>query len=421
MKLKKATKQDLIYFVIAIVIVGITIFSLNIAKMFKKPTEYTIARNDRITNYENAVAYVIRNEEVIPTDSFEGERKIVAGDSTKVAKNGVIATYIEKNVEDNKAEIEEIDEKIQSIIDSEDFEYPQELKTIDKQIGQEIYNLGKKKNEYTALTVIKDDIDEMLYGKITAIGNLNLKNSELKSLISERISYETNKYSYKKDLNAPKSGMVSYRVDGYEDYINVNNLDSINLEMLNDISYVVNQKIPIDPEKVKLIDNFSAYLAIVTNSEESMALNIGDSIKVSFDGSLSNYSKGIVERIIDEEESRIIIVSVDNNTENLSKYRKINVDIIWWNYEGLKIQNDSIYDKDFVDETTGEVYATVKAIKLLGTTGYQREVYIKLEKSTSDFSIISNYEDKELLEMGIPEAVVNSRNKINLYDRVIIN
>jgi hypothetical protein len=389
--------------------------------MFKKPTEYTIARNDRITNYENAVAYVIRNEEVIPTDSFEGERKIVAGDSTKVAKNGVIATYIEKNVEDNKAEIEEIDEKIQSIIDSEDFEYPQELKTIDKQIGQEIYNLGKKKNEYTALTVIKDDIDEMLYGKITAIGNLNLKNSELKSLISERISYETNKYSYKKDLNAPKSGMVSYRVDGYEDYINVNNLDSINLEMLNDISYVVNQKIPIDPEKVKLIDNFSAYLAIVTNSEESMALNIGDSIKVSFDGSLSNYSKGIVERIIDEEESRIIIVSVDNNTENLSKYRKINVDIIWWNYEGLKIQNDSIYDKDFVDETTGEVYATVKAIKLLGTTGYQREVYIKLEKSTSDFSIISNYEDKELLEMGIPEAVVNSRNKINLYDRVIIN
>ncbi len=261
----------------------------------------------------------------------------------------------------------------------------------------------------------------MLYGKITAIGNLNLKNSELKSLISERISYETNKYSYKKDLNAPKSGMVSYRVDGYEDYINVNNLDSINLEMLNDISYVVNQKIPIDPEKVKLIDNFSAYLAIVTNSEESMALNIGDSIKVSFDGSLSNYSKGIVERIIDEEESRIIIVSVDNNTENLSKYRKINVDIIWWNYEGLKIQNDSIYDKDFVDETTGEVYATVKAIKLLGTTGYQREVYIKLEKSTSDFSIISNYEDKELLEMGIPEAVVNSRNKINLYDRVIIN
>ena len=421
MKIKETTKQSLVYLILACIIVGATFVIFYFFKMFRKPTEYIIVRNDRITKYENVTALVIRDEELVNTDSYVGTRKMVAQDATKIAKGGIIASFIEQEDETIKKDINNLDEQIQSLIGNDISVYSQDLKQIDKELGQKVYDIYSIENEYTALATLKDSIEEDLYNKIKSIGKSSYASSDLKSLISERINYEDSKYSSKKDLKSEKSGMVSYRVDGYESVFTPNDFSKITPSELKNVPFVINQQIPIDSQKIKLVNNFSVYLAILTNSEEGKSLSLNDTIRISFDGTFTNYSKATVEYILDEEETRVVVVRTEDNTEDLSRYRKINLDIIWWNYEGMKVPNESIYEKTIKNDTTGENYATVDAIKVLGTTGYQKEVYIKVEKATSDFSIIKNFDDEELLEMGIPEAIVDDRNKLNLYDRVVIN
>ena len=421
MKIKETTKQNIVYLILASIIVGTTFISFYFFKMFRKPTDYIIVRNDRITKYENVTALVIRDEELINTDSYEGVRKIVAQDATRIAKGGTIASFIDQEDETIKKDINIIDEQIQTLIENDILNYSQDFKTIDKELEKKIYDINSIENEYTSLLTLKDGLEEELFNKIKSVGKSAPANSELKKLISERMNYEESKYSSKNDLKSEKSGMISYRVDGYETIFTPEDFSKITPSELKKVPFVIDQQIPIDSKKIKIINNFFVYLAIITNSEEGKSLNLNDTIKISFDGSFSHYSKAIVEYIIDEEDTRIIIVKTEDNTEELSKYRKINLDIIWWNYEGMKVPNESIYKKSIIDEATGKAYATVDAIKVLGTTGYQKEVYIKVEKTTSDFSIIKNYEDEELLESGIPEEIVDDRNKLNLYDRVIIN
>jgi hypothetical protein len=419
--MRQTTKQNLLYLLLAGIIVAATFFIFYFIKMFRKPTDYIIVRNDRITKYENVTAYVIRDEKVINTDSYAGERKVVAQDATKIAKGGVIASFIEEENENVKRDISIIDEQIQELIEEDTTDYSQELKSVDKELGQMVYDIYKSENEYVSLVTLKETIDETLFNKIKNIGKVVPDNSELKKLINERIGYENSKYSSKNDLKSDESGMISYRVDGYESVLTPDSFSQITINDLKRIPFVVDQQIPIDPNKIKIVNNFSVYLAILTNSEESKTLSVNDTIRISFDGTFKTYSKAVVEYIAEEDDTRIVIVKTEDNTEDLSKYRKINLDIIWWNYEGMKVPNESIYEKAIVDENTGDLYAKVQAIKVLGTTGYQKEVYINVEKSTSDFSIIKNYEDDELMEMGIPEAIVDDRNKVNLYDRVIIN
>jgi len=256
--------------------------------------------------------------------------------------------------------------------------------------------------------------------KAGIVGELSPTGSKLNTLIEERMKYENKLNDSKKDLKSQKAGLISYRIDGYENVLTANSFSKLTISELEKIKYNVNQVIPIDDTEIKMVDNFYTYLAIPMKSEESKNLKLNDTVKISFNGDLRNYDKATVEYISDEGDERLIILKTTSNTEMLTQYRKMSFDIIWWNYEGLKVPNDAIYDKQIVNELTGEIYANLKAVKLKDA-GYTKEVWVKVEKSVEDFSIIENYEDEELISLGIPEEIVDKRYEISMYDEVILN
>ena len=47
-------------------------------------------------------------------------------------------------------------------------------------------------------------------------------------------------------------------------------------------------------------------------------------------------------------------------------------------------------------------------------------ILIKVRRQNDSYSIISNYSDDELLEMGVTQEEINNRTKIKLYDRLLI-
>ncbi|MBO5141706.1 MAG: hypothetical protein J6C46_01680 [Clostridia bacterium] len=419
-KAKNNAKQNIIYIVLSISIIAIIYIIFQCILLFKKPTNSVLVKNGRLTNYEEVIGYVIREEEVIDVSSFNGNRQIVISDANRVSKNSTIVSYVSNDDDNIKNKITELDTEIQQIMETQQTVYSADVKSIENDIQKEIYEILNVKNDIYEIVQLKKNITKNLEKKANIVGELSPTGSKLNSLIEERMDYEKKLNDSKKDLKSEKAGLISYRIDGYENILTPNSFSKLTVQDLEKIKIGVNQVVPIDEQKVKMINNFYSYLAIVTDSEESKNLKLNDSVKISFNGDFNNYDKATVEYISDEEDERLIILKTTNNIEMLTQYRKLSFDIIWWNYEGLKVPNNSIYEKQIVNPTTGEVYATLKAVKL-EEANYQKEVWVKVEKFVEDFAIIENYEDDELISLGIPEDIVDERYEISMYDEVVLN
>lgn len=419
-KTNNSSKQNFIYVILSVSIIVIIYLLAQFIILLQKPTNSTLVKNGRLTNYEEVIGYIIREESIIDTSDFQGERQMIISDASRVAKNSNIASYISTDEQNIENKIAELDLEIQAIMETQQIVYSMDVKNIESDIAKKIYEILRLKNNVYDISQLKKEITVDLEKKASIVGELSPTGSKLNTLIEERMNYEKKLNNSKKDLKSDKAGLISYRLDGYENALTPNSFSKLTIEQLENIKVGVNQVIPIDETKVKLINNFYTYIAVPMKSEESKNVKLNDTVKLTFDGDFTNYEKATVEYILEEDDKRLIILKITSNIEMLTQYRKISFDVIWWNYEGLKIPNSAIYEKEIINEYTGEKYATVKAVKL-EEAGYQKEVWVKVAKSVNDMSIIENYKDEELLALEIPEEIVNNRYEISMYDVVLIN
>lgn len=416
---KKKTTQNVAYVVLSMLILLLIYIVYQCIILFQKPTLSTLVKQGRLTNYEEVVAYIIRDEELIDTSQYDGERQIVIPDANRVGKGSTIVTYLTEDVTELESKIADLDQEIQTLMETQQSIYSPDVKNLEMQIQDSIYSVLAQKNNIYDVLQVKKQITGYLEKKANIVGERSPTGSRLNALIEERMKYENQVNDSKKELKAEKTGLISYRVDGYESILTPNSFSKLTIEDLKKMKISVNQQIPMDDTQIKIMDNFYCYLAIPMKSEESKKVQLNDTIRISLNGNLSDYELATVEYITEEEGERLIIVKITDNIEALVPFRKVSVNVIWWNYEGLKVTNDTIYETSILEETTGKELAKVKAVNVQ-KAGYTQEVWIKVEKTVDNFSIIENYEDEELLTLGIPEEMVEGRKKISLYDEVII-
>ena len=68
------------------------------------------------------------------------------------------------------------------------------------------------------------------------MGDYSPAGSYLKKLIDERSKYENELNNGVEKINAPVSGIVSYKIDGYEEISSPDKFNTINKELLEDIN-----------------------------------------------------------------------------------------------------------------------------------------------------------------------------------------
>lgn len=421
MSISTKSKQNLLYIGIALAIVIASYVIFQISQSLNKKINYVYAKTGRITSFEEARAIVVRDEVILNTSSFSGEMQIKVLDSSKVAKNDVIASFVSKADIEENIQLEELDNQIQEQIESSDIEYSTDLKTLEKTIENNIYNIVKEKNNIYDVNITKKDLIANFDQKIDEIGKAVSIDSELHNLVEERKELEKNISSSKEVLRAPDSGLVSYRVDGYEKSFTLDTFSELSLKKIKQVKYLNNQQVPITTDKVKIIDNFYTYLVVITKSEEAKALHLNDRIKICLDTNFNSFERANVDYIIEDGKERILVLKIFGNSEKLSKYRAINAYLVWWNYEGIKVPNEAIYDTYVKYDENDEYGIKLKAVKIIGTTGYPKEAWIKEEQSAEGFTIISNYTDEELLNLNIPEELIEDRNQVNMYDKIVVN
>lgn len=98
-----------------------------------------------------------------------------------------------------------------------------------------------------------------------------------------------------------------------------------------------------------------------------------------------------------------------NDVEKLISYRKISLDIIWWDAEGFRIPNDAIREEN------GLAYV------VRNRNGYYNKMLVKILRQNDEYCIVRQYKTEELKELGFENKEIYNMKNIALYDEIVIN
>ena len=414
---KQKKNQNLIFVLLSILIIILIYFVICIVRFFRQPADTVLIKNGEVIKYEEVVGYIIRNEKVLDTSSYEGTPKANVDDATKVSKGTEIVTYMSREKEQLTEKIAKLDDKIQEAMESKQTILPNDVKVLDSEIEIYLYTNIKENNDVYSIYENKNLINEKIEKKAKIAGDLSPVGSQLKSLIEERASYEKQINDSEKSLKTPEAGLVSFRVDNYENVLSPSVISKLTLAELEKIKINNNQIIPISSSKVKIVNNFECYIAIPMESEESKEANLNDNVYLRFDNTGDELISATIEYISEEDNKRIIVLKIKSNVEELTKYRKINLDVVWWRDKGLKINKGAITYSEITGVSGDTAIVPTVTIK---KSSYTQDVFVKIVREAGDFAIITNYEDKELLNLGVPEELIDGRQTLKMYDEAVL-
>ena len=409
-KLIQATRQHKkVLIVLALVCFTIYIFSI-VIKLIKNPTDTFLVEQGQIYQEETKTGYIIRDETVIKGKNYKNGMSQIKTEGEKVAKGEAIFRYYSNGENSLVKKIEELDKKIDEAMTKENKLSSGDTKVLENQINEKIDSCYNE-SDLQKIRENKKEINTYITKKAKIAGDLSPAGSYLKKLIDQRSSYENSLNSGAEYVKAPKSGVVSYRVDGFEDVLTTKDFGSISKEFLEGLNLKTGQIVAANNESGKIINNYECYIAAILNSEYAKQAEVGKTVKLRLPS--GNEVTAEIEYINVQENDEILIFKIEKSVEELISYRKISFDIIWWSDSGKKIPNSAIK----YEEKDGNKVAYVIRTR----AGYQDKIWIKELQTNGKYTIVADYTSEELKELGYTSEEIKGRKKISLYDEILIN
>lgn len=385
------------------------VFSI-VMKLVTNPTNTFLVEQGQIYQEETATGYIIRDEIVVKGEKYKNGMSQIKAEGERVAKGEAIFRYYSSGEKNLIKKIDELDKKIDEAMAKEDKLPSSDTKVLENQINEKIDSCYNE-SDLSKIKENKKEINTYITKKAKIAGELSPAGSYLRKLINQRSSYENSLNSGTEKVKAPKSGVVSYRVDGFEELLNTKDFGSISKEFLEGLNLKTGQVITTNNESGKIIDNYECYIAIVLNSEYAKKAEVGKKVKLRLPS--GNEISADIEYINNQDNENILIFKIEKSIEELISYRKISVDIIWWSESGKKIPNSAIKYEEKGENKVAYVIRT--------RAGYQDKIWIKEKQTNGKYTIVSDYTSEELKELGYTSEEIKSRKKISMYDEILIN
>ena len=236
------------------------------------------------------------------------------------------------------------------------------------------------------------------------MGTLSPTGSKLRELIEEREKLESVSKNSNNNIKATMAGIVSYKLDGLEDEIDINKVESYDESKFEEIisKYSSNNT---NNFGIKIIDNFSCYYIVKEKSSENEQYMIeGNKYRVKLlNLNSTNMPYAILIKSIKKDDVIYNLFKIDNGIENIVDVREVATEIIWKEETGLVIPLSLIHTKGDISYVT------------LITNGQYVEVPVKLGLSNETVCVISNYTNEEKQQLGIECNYI-----ISNYDRLLM-
>ena len=401
-------KKILILFVLLIVVIYV-LYAIYL--LIKQPTKLFTVEEGTLYEEGTEVGYIIRSEQIVKGNNYKNGMEQIKAEKEKAAKGEAIFRYYSKNEEELKKKIAELDVKIQEVMSSQTEAFSTQinvkLKQIEDQIDQKILELNKI-TDTAKLTEYKKEIDSLVLQKAKIAGDLSPKGSYLKELNNQRAEYEKQLNSGAEYVQAPASGIVSYKVDGLEEKLTPDNFSVLSKEFLEGLNLKTGKIVATNNEYGKIVDNFSCYIATITTAEEAKEAKVDDNVKIRLSNNVE--VDATISYISQENENEMLLVlKITKQIEELIDYRKITFDLIWWKYSGLKVPNQAIATEDGLNYV------------VRNRAGYLNKILVKIAKQNDKYAIVKSYDTDELKELGFSDKEILSYKKISIYDEILFN
>lgn len=273
-----------------------------------------------------------------------------------------------------------------------------------KYINDSLSKIGNK-NEKTKEIIDVETIVENIRNKdYSAIGSIpidlgNGSNDYTEYLEEEYDIYKSVLESNGKNIKTLSSGVVSTKVDGYEDIYNIYQMDLEQLN-LNIDSFDLNYKTTKNGMKV-VNNNYYGMVFKVKKKDLIKSYELGGNIKIKKDNKVIN---GIIKDINLDKGIYTIAVQFDTNFELFSANRFYDVNVLNFRTESFKIPKKALINKE----------------KTLG-------VYVKNPSGIVDFKPVNTLAsdgDDVIIDYGNNGVIkVNGKEKntIKPFDEIILN
>lgn len=403
----KKHKKLILMLILACIFIYIIYIVVNLVR---NPTDTVFVEMGKIEEEEQAVGYIVRDETVLKGENYKNGIEQIKTEGEKVAKDEEIFRYYSNNEETLVEKIKELDTKIDEAMSKESILPSQDTQALEQQIDKTINALYQESN-LTKIQESKQEINNNMTKKARITGELSPSGSYLNKLINERSKYENQLNSGAEYLTATKSGIVSYRVDGYESILSTDDFSKYTKEFLESLNLRTGQIIPTSNESGKIIDNYYCYIVCVLNSDYAKDAVVGDKVTLRLPSGLE--VEATIEYKTEEDGDYILTFRIKNGVEELISYRKISFSIIWWSESGLRIPNSAIS----TEEEDGNEVNYVTRTRL----GYEDKILIKILKANDKYSIVTKYTSEELTELGYTLSEITNMPNIAIYDEILIN
>lgn len=404
-KQKRKNINKLKLLVITIIIIVFIVFTTNaIIRLVQNPSNTVFVKEGKVSKEETDTGIIIRDETVIKGENYKNGMEQIVDEGKRVAKDEPIFRYYSSGEDGIKENIKTLDLKIQEAIENNNDDlFSSDTKLLDTQISEKLEEISNL-NTVQIIQEYKKSLDTMISKKAKIAGELSPSGSYLKKLIDQRTTYEKQLNEGSEYVKSTISGMVSYRIDGLEETLTTSDFSKYTEEFLDSLNIKTGQIIQTNSEKGKIINNFICYIACTSKSAEANNANVGDKIKIQLPSG-RNVDGKIVYITKENDGGNTLIISFNEGIDELSTYRKINFDIIWWDSTGYKVPNSAIItenDLNYVIRTKN---------------GYYDKVLVKVKKKSDNYSIVNNYSTSEIKDLNVDKTISTT---LKLYDELIL-
>ncbi len=396
-------------FITIICMIVLLVFVTNGKRLIKNTSAKTTVAEGSLSYEEDVEGYLIRDEVVLQGDNYKNGMVRMLSDGERAAMKQSVFRYYSNTEESILSEIEKLDIQINEAIENSEYTLGTtntDISSLEREIELVINDMHKI-NNLQKINEHKNKIETYISKKADITGKLSPEGSLVKTLTQERDKLKEKLQNSVEVIAAPRSGLASYRVDGLEDKLVIGDFSYLTIDLLKDLELKVGAVVPLSNEKGKIVDNFKCYIATIVSSENAMSAKVGDNLKLRL--STSEEIDAEIVHIVDEGKERIIVFEIDEKVAELLEFRKISMDIVWWEYTGLKVSNSALIEED------DKIYVERKK------NGYIQKILVKVLRQNDAYSILENYEEEELKALGYSADEISEREKIKLYDEVLLH
>ncbi len=389
----------------AVIFVAVFIIAQVYSGFVAPITTDTVYTYSSYTGYDT-VGFVVRNETVVE-DNVSGILSFAVSDGGRVSKGGTIASVYSSTADaDNRIKIEELNKRIATL---EKIQTYNDLNATDlSSVNNNIHSALSDIADFTQNGRVKtgeyyDILLENMARRQIITGQATDFNALLTSLKAERDGLLSSVGQSTGSLKSPASGYVIYTVDGFENALGVEELESLTAERLNSVT----QSSVSETAVCKIVSDYEWYLAAAVPFDESLNLKLDS--KVTLKTTLQSVPeltatvKYINKKSVGSD--AIVVFACDTMNKELAQTRHVDITIVYEEYDGLKVDNRAIR---VVDGQKG-VYVMLAS--------QVRFVPVEVIWNGENYSIVKREASEKKVLRIYDEIIVKGK---NLYDGKII-